>query len=129
MRRWIKRLEHAARGNLASFELLDGSRYYFDPASPELFMHWYECGKAGSAHHWPQAPEVLRKLTEAKDVERAIELVRGEGSWDFLVYDIEVLMSDRSLEPRGIESRYDPVAGEHRIPDPYNNEQEDLSEP
>lgn len=128
MRRWIKRLEHAARGELASFELLDGSRYYFDPASPELFMHWYECGKAGSAHNWPEPPEVLRKLTEAKDVERAIELVRGEGSWDFLVYDIEVLIGERTLEPRGLVSRYDPVAGEHRVLDPYDYEHEDLSE-
>jgi hypothetical protein len=129
MRRWIKRLEHAARGDLASFELLDGSYYYyFDPASAELFVHWYECGKAGSAHHWPEPPEVMRKLTQAKDVERAVELVRGEGSWDFLVYDIEVLMSDRSLEPRGIVSRYDPVAGEHRVLNPYDHESEDLSE-
>jgi hypothetical protein len=107
---------------------LDGSRYYFDPASPELFMHWYECGKAGSAHHWPDPPEVMRKLTEAKDVERAIELVRGEGSWDFLVYDIEVLIRERTLEPRGLVSRYDPVAGEHRVLDPYDYEPEDLSE-
>jgi hypothetical protein len=128
MRRWIKRLEHAARGELASFELLDGSLYYFDPASPELFMHWYECGKAGSAHHWPEPPEVMRKLAQAKDVERAIELVRGEGSWDFLVYDIEVLISERTLEPRGLVSRYDPVAGEHRVLNPYDYGPEDLSE-
>jgi hypothetical protein len=129
MRRWIKRLEHAARGELASFELLDGSRYYFDPASPELFMHWYECGKAGSAHHWPEPPEVMRKLAQAKDVERAIELVRGEGSWDFFVYDIEVLVAERTLEPRGLVSRYDPVLGEHVVLDPYDYyEHEDLSE-
>jgi hypothetical protein len=127
-RGWVKRLEHAAREDLASFELLDGSRYYFDPASPELFMHWYECGKAGSAHYWPDPPEVLRKLIEAKDVERAVELVRGEGSWDFFVYDIEVLISKRTLEPRGLVCRYDPVAGEHRVLDSYDYEPEDLSE-
>lgn len=129
MRRWIKRLEHAARGELASFELLDRSRYYFDPASPELFMHWYECGKAGSAHNWPDPPEVMRKLVQAKDVERAIELVRGEGSWDFFVYDIEVLVAERRLEPRGLVSCYDPVLGGHVVLDPYGYEPEDLSEP
>jgi hypothetical protein len=129
IRGWVKRLERASREDLESFELLDGSRYYFDPASPELFMHWYECGKAGSAHNWPEPPEVIRKLTEAKDVERAIELVRGEGSWDFFVYDIEGLIGERTLEPRGIVSRYDPVAGEHRVLDPYDYyEPEDLSE-
>jgi hypothetical protein len=128
IRGWVKRLERTSREDLASFELLDGSRYYFDPASPELFMHRYECGKAGSAHHWPEPPEVLRKLAEAKDVERAVELVRGEGSWDFLVYDIEVLISERTLEPRGLVSRYDPVLGEHVVLDPYDHEPEDLSE-
>ncbi len=36
LRGWLKRLEHAARDDLESFELLDGSRYYFDPTSPDL---------------------------------------------------------------------------------------------
>ena len=128
IRVWVKRLERASREDLASFELLDGSRYYFDPASPELFMHWYECGKAGSARNWPEPPEVMRKVAEAKDVERAIELVRAEGSWVFFVYDIEVLVAERTLQPRGLVSRYDPVAGEHRVLDPYDYEPEDLSE-
>ena len=124
----LKRAERAARGTLASFELRDGSRYFYNPASPELFLHWYECGKAGSAYNWPEPPEVLRKLTEAKNVERAVELVRGKGSWDFLVYDVELLISERRLAPRGIVSRYDPVAAEHRVLDPYDYEPEDLSE-
>ena len=38
LRGWIKRLERASREDLASFELLDGSRYYFDPTSPIFFM-------------------------------------------------------------------------------------------
>jgi hypothetical protein len=124
----VKRLERASREDLASFELLDGSRYYFDPASPELFMHWCECGKVGSAHHWPEPPEVLRKLCEARDVERAIEFVRGEGSWDFIPYDIEVLISERRLEPRGLVSRYDPVLDEHVPQDPYDEVAENLLE-
>jgi hypothetical protein len=127
-RGWVKRLEHAAREDLASFELRDGSRYYFDPASAELFIHWCECIKAGSAHHWPEPPGIMRKLTQAKDVERAIELVRGEGSWDFIVYDIEVLVAERRLEPRGLVSRYDPAYGEHRVLNPYDYEPEDLCE-
>jgi YD repeat-containing protein len=31
MRSWIRRLERDARGHLESFELLDGSTYYYDP--------------------------------------------------------------------------------------------------
>ena len=129
MRRWIKRLEHAARGDLGSFELLDGSRYYFDPTSAELFMHWVECIRAGSAHNWPPAPETIRKLCEAKDVSRALEEVRGEGGWGSLVYDAEILVNERRLEPRGLVTRYDPETGEHHMRDPYEDRPvRDLSE-
>ena len=128
LRSWIKRLERASREHLASFELLDGSRQFFDPTAPDLFLHWYEC-VGNSAHNWPEPPEVLRKLTEAKDVERAAELVRGEGTSDFLPYDVETLIRERRLEPRGLVSHYDPVLGEHVVQDPYDCEPEDLSEP
>jgi hypothetical protein len=128
LRGWLKRLEHAARDNLQSFELLDGSRYYFDPASWDLFMHWIECGRVGNARNWPEPPEVVRKLTEAKDVAQAIEKVRG-GGWNALVYDEEILITERRLEPRPLVSRYDPKAGKHVALDPYEYETEDLSEP
>jgi hypothetical protein len=129
LRERLRSLRRAATsGGLASFTLLDGSRCYFDPASPNLYMHWLACIKAGSAHHWPEPPEVLRKLTEAKDVEQAIELVRGEGSWDFIPYDIEVLITERRLEPRGLVNRYDPVLDEHVPQDPYDEVAENLSE-
>src|ERR671911_2665776 len=64
IRGWVKRIEHAARGNLPSFELLDGSRYYYDP--DELFMFWYACLGAGNPDEWPEPPEVCRRLTQAK---------------------------------------------------------------
>lgn len=127
MRSWIKRLERASREDLESFELLDGSRYYLDPLSWEIFAHWSECiGK--SAHTWPEPPEILRKVCEAKDVEQAIELVHGGGSFSFLVYDPDILITERRLEPRPLVSRYDPEAGKHVPIDPYEWELEDLSE-
>jgi hypothetical protein len=121
------RLEHAARGDLGSFELLDGSRYYFDPTSPDLFMHWAECIKADSAHNWPEPPEVVQKLTEAKDVARAIEKVRGKG-WNCLVYDEEILITERRLEPRPLVTRRDPHTGEWHAQNPCDERVEDLSE-
>jgi hypothetical protein len=127
VRSWLKRLEHAARGDLESFELLDGSRYYFDPTSPDLFMHWIECGRAGNARNWPEPPEVVRKLTEAKDVAQAIEKVRGEG-WNCLVYDEEILINERRLEPRPLVTKRDPHSGEWTPVDPYEQAVEDLSE-
>ena len=118
LRSWIKRLERDARGNLASFELLDGSRYYFDPASAALFLHWCDCIRAGNPPDWPQPPEIVRKLCEAKDVSRAFDEVEGGGTWSTFVYDREVLINERRLEPRSL------VAGR----DPYDQAVEDLSE-
>jgi hypothetical protein len=125
LRERLRSLRRAATSTgLESYALLDGSRFYFDPTSPELYLFWLECVKT-SADRWPDPPEVLRKLCEAKDVEQAIELVRGEGSWDFIVYDIEVLISERRLEPRPLVSSYDPVLDEHVPTDPYDEVAED----
>jgi hypothetical protein len=130
LRSWVKRVEHAARGNLASFELLDGSRYYYDPSTWDLFLHWHACLGKSSAHDWPPPPEVIRKLTEARDPQAALgALMDQQGTFGSLCYDPEILVNERRLEPRGLVSRYDPVAGEHRILDPYDSPLEDLSEP
>ena len=120
LRNWIKRIEKAARGNLESFELLDRSRYYFDPLSGELFLHWCDCIRAGNPPDWPEPPEVVRKLCEAKDVRRALdEVVEGGGAFSTFVYDTEVLINERRLEPRSL------VAGR----EPHDQDVEDLSEP
>ena len=77
MRNKLKRLERAARERLASFELLDGSVYWYDPESFfEVFSFYLECLKT-SAHDWPDAPAVVQKVTEAKDVEAASPQVFG----------------------------------------------------
>ena len=39
LRARLQRLEHRAQGSLVSFELLDGSRSYYNPQTLELFMH------------------------------------------------------------------------------------------
>jgi hypothetical protein len=129
MRSKLRRLERTARGHLASFELLDGSRYYFDPTSAELFLHWCECLRADSAHHWPEPPETYKKLTEAKYPERALDEIGSGGSFGTFVYDPEVLINERRLEPRGLVTRYDPETGEHHVRDPWEHQpDEELSE-
>ncbi len=115
----LKRLEHAARDNLASFELLDGGRYYHDPASPELFLHWCECIRAGNPEEWPEPPEPVRRVTEARDPRAALESIGGGATWDVLPYDLEALATERVIRPRSL------VAGR----DVYDQEVEDLSEP
>jgi hypothetical protein len=114
-----------------SFELLDGSRYYYDPTSPELFLHFCNCAKANSAHNWPEPPELVRKLCEAKNPRAVLKRIypEGPGSFYSLVYDPEVLISERRLEPRGLVTRYDPETGEHHVRDPYEEcDIPDLSE-
>ena len=125
---WVKRVEHAARDDLASFELLDGSFYYYNPTSWVLFMHWVKCCGESTAHDWPPPPEVMQKLTEAKDVERALDAVMGQAGFGGMVYDPDILITERRLEPRGLISRYDPRLGKHVVLDPYDSAVGDLSE-
>ena len=117
LRARLERLERAARGTLVSFELLDGSRFYHNPQTPELFMHWYDCATAGNPDKWPEAPEAVRKVTEAKDPEAALERISGGAEW--IPYDREALLREREIRPRSL------VAGR----DVYDQEVEDLSEP
>jgi hypothetical protein len=98
----LRRLERAARDHLESFELLDGSRYYHDPRDPELFLHWAECLTAGNPDRWPEPPEAVRKVAEAKDPRAALESIRGGGSWDMLPYDPEALVRERDIRPRSL---------------------------
>src|SRR5215203_3738909 len=91
----------------ARFELLDGSRYYYDPASWELFMHWYECLGETSTHNWPEAPEVIRKLCEAKDPQAALDAVMEEQrTFGTFAYDPDILVNERRLEPWGLVGSY-----------------------
>lgn len=118
LRGWLKRLERGAREDMASFALTDGSRYYYDPASSELFMHWYACLTAGNPDRWPEPPEVCRKLTQARDPATAGEqLMSSTGK--FFPYDPRVLATERRLEPVSL------VAGR----DVHDQDVEDLSDP
>ncbi len=112
-------LENAAQKDLASFELLDGSRYYHDPTSAELFLHWCNCARAGNPDKWPAPPEVLHKVTQAKDPQAALEAIGGGFYSDIFPYDPEALVMEREISPRSL------VAGR----DVYDQALEDLSEP
>ena len=105
MRSWIRRLERDARGHLESFELLDGSTYYYDSleTSKELFLHAYDV-QIGDAHKWPEPPEVYRKMCEAKDPAAVLEQFKPEDPQRAFVnlaelYDTDVLVNERRLVP------------------------------
>ena len=120
LRGWIKRLEHAAREDLASFEREDGSRHYYDPVSPDRFLHSMDCLRArgDGETSFPDPPETLRAITRAKDRAAALEQVYGSGMWDIFPYDKEALIERGELVPRSM------VAGRE-----LGEVLEDLSEP
>jgi hypothetical protein len=104
LRRWLSRLEHAARDNLEmeSFELEDGSRYYYDPVSPERFLHSMECQDAQGDGEttFPQPPETVRALLRARDRAAALEQVYQSGSFVIFPYEHEALVERGELVPR-----------------------------
>ena len=103
----IRRLQEALRGNLESIELLDGSRFYYDPmeAYKELFLCAYglQLGQVG------EPPEFYLKLTQAKDPVAVLERLAPENPQHAFVnpsalYDRDVLINERRLVPRVAEA-------------------------
>ena len=109
LRNWIKRLERAASEDLESFELLDGSSYYYDRLQTykELFLHAYDV-QLGEAEKWPEPPEVYRKMCEAKDPAAVLERFRPEDPQRAFVnpathFDTDALIIERRLVPISYE--------------------------
>jgi hypothetical protein len=105
LRNWIKQLERDAREGLESFELLNGSRYYYDrlETSMELFLHAYDV-QLGNADKWPEPPEVYRKVCEAKDPAAVLERFTPDNPQSAFVdptalYDTQALVNERRLVP------------------------------
>jgi hypothetical protein len=105
MRSWIRHLERDARGHLESFELLDGSIYFYDGLQTykELFLHAYDV-QLGDAEKWTEPPEVYRKICEAKDPAAVLERFKPEDPQRAFVnlaklYDTDVLVNERRLGP------------------------------
>src|SRR5215208_7109008 len=74
LRGWVRRLEHAARGNLESFILEDGTRHYYDPESGEVFLHGCDCIRAGAeGEPFPEPPETIKALTRARNRATALD--------------------------------------------------------
>ena len=103
MRRRIKKLEHAARSGLDSFALEDGSRFYFDPTSLEVFMHVMECATAqAKGKSFPEPPPTFKAIARAKDRQAALEAVCGTGAPLLLPYDRGALLERGELLPRSM---------------------------
>ena len=100
MRRWIKRLEHAARGDLERFELLDGSQYFYNATevNKQLFVHACEL----------QLGRRLTKICEARNPAAVLERFKPEHPEQAFVdlsacYETAALVEDRRLVPFEVE--------------------------
>ena len=100
----VKRLEQAARSHMASFELEDGSRHYYDLLSGERFLHSMACLRAQGEGEttFPQPPKTLLAITRAKDRATALAQVYGRSAFDIFPYDAEALVERGVLVPRSM---------------------------
>jgi hypothetical protein len=98
LRGWLKRLERDARGDLASFVLEDGSRYYFNPASGECFLHSMDClGAQGEGKPFPEPPETLKAVARARDRRAAFHQLYPRGSLSVFPYEVAALIERGEL--------------------------------
>ncbi len=89
----LSKLEKAMRGNLDSFELVDGTRFYIDPreAMKISFLYWGNCMRADwKREPRPEPPDLFRAVANAKD--RGEALSRAMGGSSFLALDREALV-------------------------------------
>jgi len=117
----VARLQQLLRGSLESFELRDGTRYYFDPqeAFKATFLFFTDSMRADHARKpRPEPPEVLQAVADAKDRRTALDRVMN--GYAHLPLDLDALVERGELVPRSL------VAGRG-----YGDfsELEDLSEP
>jgi hypothetical protein len=100
----LRRLERAARGNLASFFLEDGTRHYFDPESGECFLHSMDCLHAQGEGEttFPEPPETVKAIARARDRAAALHQLYPGGSFGVFPYDVEALLERRELVPRSM---------------------------
>ena len=96
----MRRLERAAAGRLKSFHLADGSRFYFDPTSAEMFLHACECLRNHDKPERPEPPELVKAVARAK--ERRATFHEMEGTAGLFPYDAEALVERGEIVPRSL---------------------------
>ena len=92
-----------AKTDLESFDLEDGSRFFYDRAKigVELFMHVTDCLGAHDQPEWPEPPQIIEALIRAKDRRAACEQFFREGFMMF-PYDMEALVERGELVRRSM---------------------------
>ncbi len=96
----MHRLEAALRDQLDSFDLEDGSRFYFDPADATVFLHSMDCLRAQGEGKttFPEPPPTVKAITRAKDRAAAFGMVYS-AKFTIMPYDTEVLIERGEFVP------------------------------
>ena len=96
----MRRLEDVLSDQLESFELEDGSRFYFDPTSGERFLHSMSCLRTQGEGKttFPEPPPVVKAIARAKDRAAAFEKVYS-GNFTVMSYDTEALIERGEFVP------------------------------
>lgn len=99
----LGKLQKAMRGNMESFELQDGRRYYFDPEEACKITFGF-FGNSLTADYLreprPEPPELLKAVANAKDRGEALFRVMGRAAC--LPLDREALVERGELVPRSL---------------------------
>ena len=70
---------------------MDGSRFYYDRQSGEVFLHICECLRNHDKPERPEPPEIVKALARARDRQAAYSEVFGSYR-DMLPYDEQALV-------------------------------------
>jgi hypothetical protein len=112
----LRGLKRDLRENLDSFPLEDGTRYYFDPGSPDVFLHAVGCLSAqGDGLPFPEPPETLKAVARARHREAALNQVLGGASFVLFPYEHRALVELGELVPRSLIAGH--KLGEGPLPD------------
>ncbi len=119
LRNQLRALKRAVRGNMRSFELVDGTMYHYDPqdAFEVTFGYFSESLRSDwQGEPRPEPPEALQAVARARNRREALELVM-EGS-SFLPVEREALLERGEFVPRSMVAgrSYEEVL-EEGIPD------------
>ncbi len=100
----LDKLQKAMRGKLDSFELADGTRFFFDrqEAYGAAFLFFSDSMRADhTGEPRPAPPPILQAISNARDRGAALSLALG-GFAHILPVDREALISRGTFQPRSL---------------------------
>jgi hypothetical protein len=99
----LRRLEKTMRGRLSSFELADGTTFYFEPEeqSKAMFLYFADSMTADYKRKpRPEPPELLKAVANAKDRSEVLSHVMN--GYSHLPLDREALIECGEFKPRSL---------------------------